>query len=288
LSLKILVAGATGFLGTSLVKSLKIAGHEVVEASLTASNSVDFSEFHDCQQFVMSVCPQIIINLIANTNVDDCESNFESARKLNCIIPSNLAFCATLLDSLLIHISSDQVYSKPGSNTETEIFPVNAYGRTKLDGERYVLSWEKSVVLRTNFVGKSLSTTRHSLTDWVYDQIKQDSLLYLYNDIFFNPVHIDFLCEVIERICRAPIYGVFNVGSDRGLSKASFCQSFINEMKFSDAKVEIGPYSRADNSALRPNHMIMSTNKFFGSYGILPQPMEQVLGSCVSEYKVGV
>ena len=56
----------------------------------------------------------------------------------------------------LIHISTDQVYSKikfPLKNKEVDAKPLNVYGKTKVLGERIVQ--KKHIVLRTNYIGKT-------------------------------------------------------------------------------------------------------------------------------------
>ena len=60
---------------------------------------------------------------------------------------------------------------KTGAYTETDTpDPLNAYARTKLEGENEILKIDKGLVLRTNIFG----WTRHGLSfsEWVLDGLK--------------------------------------------------------------------------------------------------------------------
>ncbi len=98
----------------------------------------------------------MIVNAAAYTAVDRAEAEEEAARAVNGVAPGILAEEAKRAGALLIHFSTDYVFdgSKDSPYVETDATrPLNAYGRTKLEGERAIAaSGAPCVILRTSWV----------------------------------------------------------------------------------------------------------------------------------------
>jgi len=137
----ILILGGQGNLGTQLTKSLA-GDYEVVSLD---RKDLDFLDFKALISKVRELAPNIIINAAAYNAVDKCEDKeeYELAMKLNAYFPGLLADIALEQQAILIHYSTDYVFS----GTEDKIFfteddtpnPVNKYGESKFQGEREIL-----------------------------------------------------------------------------------------------------------------------------------------------------
>jgi dTDP-4-dehydrorhamnose reductase len=138
--MSILILGGRGNLGTQLAKSLA-ADYEVVAWD---REDLDFSDFKTLIGKVRELAPGIIINAAAYNAVDKCEdkTEYETAVRLNADLPGLLADLALEQDALLIHYSSDYVFSgtelKSVFTEEDTPNPVNKYGESKFRGEREV------------------------------------------------------------------------------------------------------------------------------------------------------
>ena len=76
--MRIVVTGATGLLGSTLVPILVARGHEVVrlrrrESEAAGDASADLADAADVTLALDRVAPDVIVNLAAMTNVDACE-----------------------------------------------------------------------------------------------------------------------------------------------------------------------------------------------------------------------
>jgi dTDP-4-dehydrorhamnose reductase len=148
----ILLIGKTGQVGFELERALAPLGRLVApdrtQLDLTSADSI--------RQTVKSIQPDIIVNAGGFTIVDAAESDSELAMQLNGVAPGILAECAAETDALLIHYSTTFVFdgTKNTPYTEEDIpNPVNAYGRSKLAGERAVMAaGGKSLILRASWV----------------------------------------------------------------------------------------------------------------------------------------
>jgi dTDP-4-dehydrorhamnose reductase len=151
--MKVLITGASGQLGRSLVRS---APGEVTVLS-TSHKELDIADGDAVRVYVRSHSPDVIINAAAHTAVDRAESEPELAHRVNGDGPRHLALAARESDARLIHISTDFVFDGAASipyRPDAETNPLSTYGRTKLAGDKAVREVlpQKSVVLRTAWV----------------------------------------------------------------------------------------------------------------------------------------
>lgn len=130
----IAVLGAKGMLGTELVKVFGNAGRGV--------NAFDLPEFDitDSEQLRQVVeSSRTIINCAAYTNVEKAESETERAFSVNAEAVGKLAQLAKKAGAQICHISTDFVFDgssdRPYLETD-QVNPINAYGRSKLAGEK--------------------------------------------------------------------------------------------------------------------------------------------------------
>jgi len=148
----ILLIGKTGQVGFELERSLAPLGR------LVAPNrdGLDLTSADSIRDAVRSLRPDIIVNAGGFTIVDAAESDPDLAMQLNGVAPGILAESAAETGALLIHYSTTFVFD--GNKTtpyseEDEPNPVNAYGRSKLAGERAVTAaGGHNLILRASWV----------------------------------------------------------------------------------------------------------------------------------------
>lgn len=116
----------------------------------------DLSDPKACAEAIKLYKPQAVINAAAYTAVDKAESEEWLANIINGEAPGAMAMACAALDIPFVHISTDYVFD--GTNTKPwslsdETNPQNAYGRSKLKGERAIkASGCAYAILRTSWV----------------------------------------------------------------------------------------------------------------------------------------
>jgi dTDP-4-dehydrorhamnose reductase len=149
---RILVTGRYGQVGYELERSLQPLG-EVIAVD---RSRMDLSDLSSVRETIRAVRPQLIVNPAAYTAVDQAETEPELAMRINGEAPGAMAEEAQRLGAALIHYSTDYVFdgSRQGAyNEDDEPCPINAYGRSKLAGERAVqASGAPHLILRTSWV----------------------------------------------------------------------------------------------------------------------------------------
>lgn len=131
---KVIILGGKGMLGTDVAAECKSRGinYEVFDLP-----EFDITNEHQ----LLSVIHQAktIVNCAAYTNVEKAETETELALRVNAEAVGILAVSARKSDAWVLHISTDFVFDGASDKpyTEKDIpHPINAYGRTKLAGER--------------------------------------------------------------------------------------------------------------------------------------------------------
>jgi dTDP-4-dehydrorhamnose reductase len=105
---------------------------------------------------IQKLKPQWIVNAAAYTAVDHAETDEFTARAVNEQAPAIMAEAAKEIGAALVHYSTDYVFdgSKKSPYEETDTpNPINAYGKTKLGGERAIQeSGALHLIFRTEWV----------------------------------------------------------------------------------------------------------------------------------------
>ncbi len=273
--MKFFILGPYGNLGSRLCPYLECRGHEVFKLGRSEN---------EIKSIFSKIIPDSIVNLAANTNVDDCERNLKSAYLSNVEPLKIISKYINTDKTHLIQISTDQVYSGIGPHDEDKPLPCNVYGLTKFAGE---LLSEKmnATIIRTNYVGKSLNKRKASLANWLINSLQQQTKLTLFNDIKFNPVHGDFLCKIITISAERRTPGTFNLGSSQSLSKADFCIQIAKDLNLDLTNARVGPSTANPLRAPRPKDMTLSINKIEEQFSIKTPQIHETIKDLVSEYK---
>jgi dTDP-4-dehydrorhamnose reductase len=272
----VVVFGATGMLGSVLVPFLKTCGYRVIAVGHKAHNSDEQCDLLDVEMTKLLISrtqPNAVVNLVALTNVDQCEKSPNDAYLRNVKTTENLTIAMqSLAKPYLVHISTDQVYDHVGASSEDNVKIMNFYAMTKYASE-LVAQRVHSTVLRTNFFGPSEVNSRLSFSDWVVKSIVDGTPITVFKDITVNPVHMTTLAEVIERVItsreKAETHGIFNVGTRDAMSKADLAFRFATTLKLPTEGLTRGFSTDSALRAYRPKNMWMDCARFETTFEVL-------------------
>jgi dTDP-4-dehydrorhamnose reductase len=254
-----LVTGGSGQLGIAVSDELDSRG---ISFTAMGSKDLDITDTISVRDFVAQNSPPVIINCAAWTDVDGAESNEESASKVNGVGPENLAVAAASNGCRLIHVSTDYVFSGEGQTPfeiDSQIDPQSAYGRTKADGEKKVLTTypQNSYVVRTAWLysaeGKNFAKTMTRLA------LNSDGEVRVVNDQFGQPTSaVDLAKQIVDLGLSSAQAGIYH-GTNGG--QASWFE-FAREI-FSLAGADINrvvPVSSSEypRPAKRPSYSVLS------------------------------
>lgn len=271
----VIVFGASGMLGASLVPVLRACGHTVLTQSrnLGADLFLDPSDRVAVAAALMRHRPSAVINLVAATNVDQCETQTELAWQANAGVVAAIVEGIFNLDSdpasrpHLVHISTDQVYDGPGPHTEDEVHPINVYGLSKYAGE-LLAERVGATVLRSNFYGRSRTADRVSFSDWLVRSMKEKTPITVFDDVKFSAIHIDTLCDLIVRSIVLRPAGIFNAGCRDGISKGGFAMALARALGLPTENVRMGTSADVVLKARRPLDMTLNVARLEAAFDL--------------------
>jgi dTDP-4-dehydrorhamnose reductase len=262
---KVLLLGGLGFFGSSIKNFLlkkkkyqvfsqtrdKIRGKNIISRNI---KNINFSKY------------DYVINLNAATDVLRCEKdldynylgNIDSIKTLVLTIKKNKK------KPFLVHISTDSVYSNKSKNIEKITSPKNKYGLYKLLGESYAKQ-VNSIILRTNFFGRTQSSKKISYTDWILKNIKSNKKIILNEKVYFSPLHTSKVCQAILLAMKKKYIGVYNLGSSGRISKKNFIIKFLKSLKFK-RKVILNLLNTNKNYKLKTINLDMTSENFSNKF----------------------
>jgi len=283
---KVLLIGANGLLGASLVKFLG-PYFELVTVTRKSPNSdfkLDMVSSVKSAHLLSAIEPDFIVNLAALTSVNACENDINLAYNVNTKIAENIARYSNYReDVFVVHISTDHLYDAENS-TEDDVVICNSYAMTKYCAEKSFKS-DNAVILRTNFFGKSLSLYSEGLCNSIYNLAITGQELKLFKDVYFSPLSINTLCDIISICMTKRISGVFNVGSKKGMSKEFFLRNFLELAGLGNVKYQSVAVDDIGFETRRPKDMRMNVSSFEKAFSYeLPNLINEV-ASVANEYK---
>jgi len=164
---KVVLIGATGLLGRAVSSELaEETRWQIVRTAYrhvdAESVKLDIRDEEAVRRFIAEQKPDAIVVAAAERRPDICENDPSLAKALNVDALSFIGAVANEIGAWVLSISTDYVFdgTRPPYDPDDEPMPLNAYGRSKLEGERALMrSMARSCVLR-------LPLLYGPVTDW--------------------------------------------------------------------------------------------------------------------------
>jgi len=249
------LVGNKGMLGSDLEFLLKEEEVDFVGTDLDVdiTDPKAVSRFLDNNRSVTS-----IVNCAAYTDVEKAEDEKEKAFKINAEGPAVLSRHAEERDIFFVHVSTDYVFpgtgDKPWDTTDRPC-PLNAYGETKLQGERYIqASGCRFAIVRTQWMyGKN----GRNFVNTIVEKLREGRGLKVIDDQYGAVTWSKDLAGILLSLVVKEIEGIYhavNTGYTTWFKVAVFIKEVIG------SKTPVSPCKSEDyaSKAERPKNSRMS------------------------------
>ena len=293
--MRLLVTGWQGQLAQALIARSLRAGD--VEACAVGRPALDLCSLPTIERAMTEVRPSVVVNTAAYTAVDAAESDEAAAHALNAKGAGMIAEVAARMRIPIIHISTDYVYdgTKTSPYVETDpTNPINAYGRSKLAGERAVARANpRHVILRTCWV---YSATGKNFVKTMLRLAQERPELGVVDDQFGCPTYAPHLADAILAIVRAlrsgdgeRRWGIYHAAGDGDTSWYGLAQAIFEETGTRDGKqplIKALATPQYPTPARRPANSRLDCSKLHDSFGVRQPHWRSGLSDCLHELGV--
>jgi dTDP-4-dehydrorhamnose reductase len=267
--IKILLTGKNGQLAKTIVSHLK-KDYKFISYS---KQSLDITKKNEIKKYVKIHKPRFLINTAAYNDVEKAEKKDLQSKKVNCLGVKNLKEICFENNVFLIHFSTDYVFDGKQNTPYEELLkpkPINNYGKSKLDGEKILLSNKKLnfMILRLSWVYSNIG--KNFLTK-IVKQIKKKKNLNVVSDQFGIPTSTGFVVFYLNKILKEIIKGkkfekIYHLTPNGNTTWYGFSKIILKFLKKNSntgfKKINILPsVSNFKGKALRPLYSVMSSKK---------------------------
>ena len=223
--IKVLILGASGMLGSAMIRELSRDSQLQVWGSLRsdadkAAFSSQIAEHLICGVDVLNedhltelfkrVAPQVVINCIGLVKQVKESEDEQKAMAINAVLPHQLAKLCEQYGARFIHFSTDCVFSGTrGNYRETDVPDAqDVYGRSKLLGE---VDQPNALIIRTSIIGHELHGAQ-GLLEWF---LSQGSTCKGFTKAIFSGLPTPVLASLVHELLAKPdLTGIYHVSSE--------------------------------------------------------------------------
>lgn len=261
--MKLLSTGSHGLLGNNILpileRSFTIIPYDIEEWDITDRDAGE--------RVIQEIRPDIILNLAAYTNVDDCEDCLSLADRVNAEGAGIVADLCRKHNIKLVHISTDYVFDGENDTPYTEDDmpnPASVYGLSKLSGEKKVLTnCPDAIIIRTqwlyghggvNFITKITQIAR------------EQGVAEVVNDQRGCPTYTKDLAEPIRLLIEKNRSGIYHVADADSCTWFEFAQEIFSSL-YIDVALRPITSQQLNRKAKRPRYSVFDCSKLFRDTG---------------------
>ena len=259
------VTGAGGMLAHDLIPIASGRGHSVIALDRAALDVTDESAvFHAIE----AAAPDVILHCAAYTRVDDAESDPVTADRVNGVATQHVARAAAARGALLVYPSTDYVFDGTATAPYAEsarTSPVNAYGRSKLLGERAAADSARHLIVRTSWL---YGANGRNFVATMLQKARAGSPLRVVDDQRGSPTWTEDLARMILALVEndAPD-GVYHAANAGDTTWYDFARAIF---EIAGLSPDIAPVGSAGfpQKARRPAYSVLDCSRAYAMAGV--------------------
>jgi dTDP-4-dehydrorhamnose reductase len=269
---RILITGGRGQLGRELQQAL--SGETVLALG---RQELDVTDAAAVGRAIGQFRPQVVVHAAAYTDTAGCEADPELAMRVNGEGTRQVALACRESAAAMLYVSTNEVFDgqkgEPYLESD-EAKPVNAYGRSKLAGERYVQSiLDRFYIVRTGWL---YAAGGNNFPSKVLRAIANEGELSFVTDEVASPTWARDLAQAIVGLISRPTYGIYHLTNSGCCSRYQWAQRVLELAGRGD--VALRPVVQADYGIpyRKPPYSELA-NRAAAALGIVLRPWQEAL-----------
>ena len=275
--MRVLLIGATGQLATDLLKVLPPS-----DTVPLTHQQLDVCDYAAVRSALERHHPDVVINTSAFHKVDVCEDEVVKPFEVNTLAVRNLALLSKELDIVLMHFSTDYVFSGSKGRAYGEDDapgPLSVYGVSKLAGEYFVRTLcPRYFLVRTSglYGVAGASGKGGNFVETMLRLAQQGAPIRVVNDQTLSPTYTCDLANKIVELLGTSRYGLYHVTNSGSCSWYNFTQTIF---RLAHLNVDVQPVTSAQfgAKARRPAYSVLANRNLKRAGLSLPRLWRQAL-----------
>lgn len=280
--MRVILTGASGQLGAYLLRRLIAGGHEVVGWSGRSYEfrfgrelrPMDLANHSQVEGALVMADPGVVIHAAAMTAVDAVRLDPEAGRRINVEATAFLAEWCGQHGRRLVYTSTDLVFdgSRSWWSEDDRAEPTLAYGRTKLEAERFVLATPGGLVVRTSLMyGRSLCG-RVAYFDRTMEAIRRGEPQSFFEDEFRTPISLATAADALVQLAETEHAGRVHAAGAERLSRFALARRSAEALGLDVSLVRANHQRDVDFPEPRPADVSLDTSRLMSWLPDLARP----------------
>ena len=290
--MRIYVIGAGGMLGAALVPYYEDRGHRVMATDIDVNAPwllrCDVRNYHDMCYDLSEFQPDVLMNLAAMTDLEECETNAGESISTSAAGSANCVALAIKHDIPYVYISTAGIFDGKQEYYDdwAKPNPLCVYGKSKYWGELIAQTAPKHIVLRCGwqtggcakdkkFIGKVMNQLKSGATE-----------LNVVTDKQGTPTYTKDFSMQIDKLVDTASYGVFNAVCKGSATRYDVALELVRLLGLQDkVKINVVPSSffAEEYFAPRPASEKLLTKKLDARGLNVMRPWQECLAEYVAE-----
>jgi dTDP-4-dehydrorhamnose reductase len=247
---RVAITGAGGQLGRELVRAF---GGESGKVLALVRPEFDITRAADLERLT-AWRPDVVVNSAAWTDVDACTRDPERAISINGKAAGTLARAAAAAGALIVQVSTNEVFDGTLNRAYTEDDepnPINAYGASKLAGERAVAAANpRHIILRTAWLyGRGQRNFPAKIRVVAERMLVEGRPLRVVADEWGNPTDVRWLAPAIVRLVELAMaetagFGIHHLAGHPATSRLDWARAILRDSPVTIEPMRLDEYLR--------------------------------------------
>jgi dTDP-4-dehydrorhamnose reductase len=293
MEMSVLVTGANGLLGQTIISQILQKSYKVIATGKGADRSgvansskyeyhdVDITDGPAIENLILQSAPNIIVHAAAMTQVDQCELHKQDCYNINVTATRFIIDAAKAVGSRFIFVSTDFIFDGISGpyDENAEPSPVNYYGSTKEVAEKAVmesgLDW---AIARTILVyGSVPSTGRTNILGFVRQSLENDKPIKMVTDQVRTPTFVDDLAAGIILIIEKNGRGIYHLSGEEQMTPYDIAVKTAKFLGLNESLISKSSSADIQQPAIRPAKTGFIITRAKKELGYKPKSFEEGL-----------